>query len=432
MAQVAWRKGMNDSATFSLFFRGYSKDRAYYAVAGIESALSHLESLHFTDHDLDYLRSTSLFDSAFVDQLAGFRFTGSVRAMREGTLAFADEPVLEVTAPLIEAQIVETALLNAVTFQTIALTKAVRIMQAAGDRPVVEFGARRAQGTDAAEMAARSSAIAGFTGTSNLKAAAMFGIPTAGTMAHSFIQSFGNELEAFRAYAIEFPSDTTLLVDTYDTLNGVGNAITVGGEMEASGERLGAVRLDSGDLLLLSTETRKMLDEAGLDYVRINATGGLDEHSISELVSRNAPIDGFGVGTRFVVSADAPYANSVYKLVSYSGRNSAKLSTGKASLPGAKQVFRSSTNGAFSGDAIGTAGETSQPGAAPLLDVVMESGVRTGPAGDIERAGSRLLEQLRMLPSGPKKLKNPEQYPVSLTPALRSLQEQFASENAGF
>lgn len=431
MAQVAWRYGMDGSATFSLFFRGYSRDRAYYAVAGIETALTHLESLRFTGEDLHYLRSTSLFDAAFIDHLGDFRFTGSVRAMSEGTLAFADEPVMEVTAPLIEVQIVETALLNAVTFQTTALTKAVRIKQAAGDRHVVEFGARRAHSPDAADMAARCSAIAGFAGTSNLKAAASFDIPAAGTMAHSFVQSFDDELSAFRAYAAEFPSATTLLVDTYDTLQGVNNAITVAHELEARGERLSAIRLDSGDLLSLSKQARKLLDSAGLDYVQIIATGGLDEHSIAQLVAEDAPIDSFGVGTRFVVSADAPYADSVYKLVSYAGRHSRKLSPGKETLPGPKQVFRKSRDGMFTGDTIGTSDESPPPDSEPLLDIVMENGARTGPSGTIATAHNRLREQLELLPPEQAKLKSPEHRPVALTPALSSLQNQHITVDNG-
>lgn len=420
---------MNDTATFSLFFRGYPKNRAYYAVAGIETALSYLESVRFTDHDLDYLRSTSQLDSAFVDYLSKFRFTGSVRAIGEGSLAFADEPVMEVTAPLIEGQIVETALLNTITFPTSALTKAVRIKQAAGDRPVVELGARRAQSLETANIAARCSAIAGFAGTSNLEAGANLGIPVAGTMAHAYVQSFGDELAAFRAYAMEFPSATTLLVDTYDTLQGISNAITVAHEMEARGERLRAVRLDSGELLSLSVQARKMLDAAGLNYVQVVATGGLDEHSIARLVSEGAAIDGYGVGTRYVVAADAPYIDSVYKLVSYAGRNTVKLSPGKSTLPGPKQVFRGSQDGIITGDAIGTADEPTPPNTVPLLDVVMENGARTGPIETIETARARLQEQVNSLSPEQTTLKNPMPYAVTLTPTLRSLQDQHAGAN---
>ncbi len=431
MAQAYWRNGMNSSATFSLSFRGYPKNRAYYAVAGIESALSHLEFMQFTEQDIAFLRSTSELDPQFIDALSVLRFTGTARAMNEGMLAFADEPVVEVTAPLIEAQIVETALLNSITFQTSALTKAVRIKHAAGDRPVSEFGARRAQGRDAADYAARCSAIAGFAGTSNLGAAARFGISTTGTMAHSFVQSFEDELSAFRAYVTEFPEASTLLVDTYDTLQGVHKAITVAKEMERRSELLRAVRLDSGDLLSLSVQVRRMLDDAALGYVQIVATGGLDEYSISQLVSDGAPIDGFGVGTRFVVSADAPFADSVYKLVSYAGRHAGKLSPGKTTLPGPKQVYRTARGGKFAGDVIATAGEIPPTGSEPLLKVVMENGVREAPQDTIESARTRLASQLEWLPPETTSLTNPTAYPVTLSAELRSLQAQHAARRSG-
>lgn len=418
---------MNGTATFSLFFRGYPPDRAFYAVAGIDSALAHIESARFTGEDIDYLRATTPLMPDFLEALADFRFSGSVRLVSEGSVVFADEPVLEVTAPLVEAQILETALLNAVTFQSAVLTKAVRIKQAAGDRPLVEFGARRAQGDEAADLASRCAAIAGFSGTSNLRAAARFGIPSTGTMAHSFVQSFEDELTAFRAYASEFPKSTTLLVDTYDVEQGIRNAITVGTEMRAQEHNLNAIRLDSGDMDALSRRARRMLDDAGLTEVKIIATGGLDEHSIAKLVSDGAPIDAFGVGTRYVVSADAPYLDSVYKLVTYDRRNSRKLSPGKATLPGPKQVFRTSQNGIFTGDYIGTAREAPPNGSQPLLETVFKNGKPKAEPDDIETVAAKLQQQLEMLPEEVKRLKDPEPYSVRLTPALESLIERIDS-----
>lgn len=430
MSQVTWRSGMNETATFSLFFRGYGHNRSYYAVAGIETALEHLESLAFTSSDLSYLQSTSLFDSAFIDALAAMRFTGSVRAMSEGVLAFSNEPVMEITAPLIEAQIVETFLLNAVSFQTTILTKAARIRLAATGRFLIDFGARRAHGPDAADLAARCSAIAGFAGTSNLRAAARFGISPAGTMAHSYVLSFGSELEAFRAYASEFPATTTLLVDTYDTRRGVQNAITVAREMEGRGERLRAVRLDSGDIAPLAREARAALDTAGLGYVQIVASGGLDEYSISRLVAEDAPIDGFGVGTRLAVSADAPQSESVYKLVSYAGRPAGKLSSGKESLPGPKQVYRRTESGRFAGDIIATADESPPADAVPLLHTVIENGKRLAEAEPLDATRSRLESQLAMLPAENAEFTGPSLYPVSISDRLIALQREVASEHA--
>ena len=430
MAQVAWRRGMNASATFSLFFRGYTHNRSYYAVAGIETVLGYLESLAFTTEDLFYLRSTSLFNPAFLDMLAALRFTGSMRAMSDGTLAFSNEPVIEITAPLIEAQIVETFLLNAVSFQTTILTKAARMRLAADGKFLVDFGARRAHGQDAADLAARCSAIAGFAGTSNLRAAARFGIPPVGTMAHSFVLSFETELEAFRAYAAEFPTATTLLVDTFDTGEGVRNAITVAQEMESRGERLRAVRLDSGDFSVLAGGTRAALNSAGLKYVQIVASGGLDEYSISRLVAEGAPIDGFGVGTRLVVSADAPQSESVYKLVSYAGRPAGKLSAGKETLPGPKQVYRRTRSGRFAEDIIATAGETPPADTTPLLHAVMENGVRTGEPESLTAARTRLESQLTMLPPESAAISDPSLYKVTISDRLTALRREFADGHA--
>jgi nicotinate phosphoribosyltransferase len=422
MAQVAWRRGMTESATFSLFFRGYPQNRSYYAVAGLETALEYLQSLAFTPEDLSYLESTSLFDSSFLSTLAEFRFKGSVRAMPEGTVAFSNEPVIEVTAPLVEAQIAETFLLNAVSFQTTILTKATRVRTAANGKLLFEFGARRAHGLDAADLAARCAFIAGFSGTSNLSAAASFGIPPLGTMAHSYVLAFADELEAFRAYAAEFPRSTTLLVDTFDTRNGVANAIRVAHEMENRGERLHAIRLDSGDLVALSREARSMLDSAGLEYVQVYASGALDEYSISQMLAEGAPIDGFGVGTRLVVSADAPQSESVYKLVSYAGRATGKLSSGKESLPGPKQVYRRVSLSQFTEDVIATADEDAPGNGQPLLQTVMEHGERTASAESLDVVRNRLDSQLAALPPAVRRVNEPAQYEVLISESLKALQ----------
>ena len=283
--------------------------------------------------DLSYLASLGLFDEGFLSHLAGLRFTGDVRTMPEGSIFFAEEPVVEVKAPVIEAQIVETLLLNQVHYQTLLATKASRVVHAARGRSVVDFGARRTHGMEAADAFARASYMAGFAGTSNLRAGERYGIPVFGTMAHSFVATFEREVDAFRAYADAFPDTSTFLVDTYDTLAGVESAIEVAREMDDRGLAPLAVRLDSGDLLDLSLRARAMLDGAGLSRVRIFASGGLDEFRVSDLVEADALIDGFGVGTRVGVSADAPAADAVYKLVEYDGNPITKLSPGKETLP---------------------------------------------------------------------------------------------------
>ena len=280
------------------------------------------------------------FEPAFLDHLGALRFTGEVRAVAEGTVLFADEPFLEVTAPLIEAQIVETALLNFIHVQTVLASKAARVVLAADGRSVAEFGMRRSHGIDAALKAARCAYLAGCDATSDVLAGSTYGIPLAGTMAHSYVTAFADELEAFRAYARAFPDDAILLLDTYDTLEGARKAAVVAGELAAQGHQLAGVRLDSGDLLRLSREVRRILDEAGFPAVRILVSGGLDEHDVERLLAAGAPIDAFGVGTRMNVSADAPSVDLVYKLVEYDGRDVLKLSEGKETWVGAKAIYR--------------------------------------------------------------------------------------------
>ena len=306
MAQAYWQSGVTAQATFSLYFRTYPPDRAYFVLAGVTDVLEYLEGLTVSDQDIDYLRSLGLFDREFVKFLLGLRFTGTVRAMSEGSIFFAGEPVLEVTAPVIEAQIVETYLINQINLQSILATKSARVVTAARGRTVVDFAARRTHGVDAATKQARVSYMVGFVGTSNVLAGGLYGIPVFGTMAHSFVQSFHHEGDAFRAYAKSFPDKTTLLVDTYDTLEGVRKAISVARDLGRRGHALVSLRLDSGDLAELSAGARRLLDGAGLKDVQVFASGGLDEFEVEGLLEAGAPIDGFGVGTRVGVSADAP------------------------------------------------------------------------------------------------------------------------------
>ena len=421
MAQAFYQQGMSAPATFSLFIRQYPPNRAYFISTGLEDVLDYLENLYFSPSSLDHLRSTGIFADDFLEHLGSFRFTGKVRAIPEGRLYFVNEPVLEVTAPVIQAQMVETFIINQVNFQTLLTTKAARCVAAAQGRGLADFASRRTHGTDAALKMARCSYVAGFQSTSNVLASQRYGIPSSGTMAHSFVSSFCSETDAFRAYASSFPDRTTLLIDTYDTVQGTWRAVQVAKELEDAGHRLVAVRLDSGDFATLSRQVRRILDESGLAYVQIVASGGLDEYQIDELVQGGAPIDQFGVGTKVGVAADTPWSDMAYKLVCYDQRPVMKLSTDKVSLPGAKQVFRvQNQDGRFERDIIGLE-EDRLPGGEPLLQTVMEDGRRTGPSPTLDEIRSRLVHDLSRLDDHHKRLYNPPRYPIDVSPKLRSL-----------
>ncbi len=431
MSQAFFRQGMSATATFSLFTRTYPPNRAYFVSAGLEDVLDYLANLNFSGRAIDYLRATGIFSDDFLEYLRGVRFTGSVRAIPEGRLYFTDEPAVEVTAPLIEAQLAETFIINQVNLQSMLATKAARCVWAARGRGIADFASRRTQGTDAALKMARASYIAGFSSTSNVLAASLYGMPPAGTMAHSFISSFSTELEAFRAYAASFPDRTILLLDTYDTIAGTWNAVQVAKEMETDGKRLMAVRLDSGDFDALSRQVRKILDDSGLDYVRILASGGLDEYELETLVNDGAPIDLFGVGTKAGVSADAPWSDMAYKLVSFDGRPVMKLSTDKVSLPAAKQVYRTKdANGLFAKDIIALDDEE-LPGGLPLLEEVMRDGKRTGSPAALDEVRIRFEEDFASLEDRFKVLNNPPRFPVATSRKLERLSAQVKEEALG-
>ncbi len=400
MAQAYLRSGQTGRATFSLYFRNFPPGRAYYVFCGLESAVEYLRGLSFSDADVGALERMGLFDDALLDWLRSFRFSGSARAMAEGELFFPGEPVIEISGHIAECQIVETFLLNRVNLESMLATKAARVVEAADGGSAVDFAARRTHGTDAAMAFARASRIAGFDGTSNVAAASRFGIPAVGTMAHSFISSFDSEREAFRSYARAFPDSSVFLVDTYDTLDGVRNAISVAREMAEDGHSLDAIRLDSGDIRSLSVEARRMLDDAGLSGVRILASGGLDEYSIDELARAGAPVDGFGVGTRVGASADAPYTDFVYKLVEYDGKPVSKLSADKETLPRPKQVFRRfDANGRILRDAIDVWEEPAPAaGGQPLLSPVMANGELLSPLPTIGEIRDFHRERMSTLP----------------------------------
>jgi nicotinate phosphoribosyltransferase len=425
MAQSYVEEGMAASATFSLFVRNLPPERGYLVAAGLDDALAYLENLAFSSDDLTYLKETGLFRAPFLDRLAALRFTGSVRAMAEGTICFAEEPLLEVTAPLLEAQLVETAIINEIQLQTMVASKAARCVTAAGGRSLVDFGLRRTHGLATGLKVARASYLAGFEATSNVLAGKAYGIPSAGTMAHSYVEAFPSELDAFRAYARTYPDSAVLLVDTYDTIEGTRSAALVGRELAAEGHRLRGVRIDSGDVIGLSRAARRILDETGLEQTIIVASGGLDEYSIERAMAAGSPIDTFGVGTRMGVSADAPHLDLVYKLVATDGRPTLKLSADKATWPGAKQVWRRTTAPEYA-DWIGLEGEPPLTGAEPLLLEIMVDGRRIGERPTLDEARARARESLAALPQQCLRLLAPDRAPVQFTAALRTLRGELA------
>lgn len=417
MLQAYVKERMRGEAVFTLSVRSLPEHRNYLIACGLNPMLEQLEMLRFTEADIDYLGTLGKFDTEFLAWLRGFRFEGDIYAVPEGTPVFAEEPVLEVVAPLPQAQLVETFVMNQVHLQTMIASKAARMVSAAAGRPVIDFGARRMHGADAADLGARAAFIAGVEATSNVRAAQRFGIPPVGTMAHSYIQAHETEREAFRAFATLYPG-STLLVDTVDTLHGVKSVIDLMTD-KAQPVTVGAIRLDSGDLWELSRAARRMLDDAGFPDVQIVVSGGLDEYQVGDLVSRQAPIDIFCVGTRLGVSSDAPYLDITYKLVGYEGRGRVKLSSGKSVLPGRKQVFRSERSGIATGDVIGQWGE--ELTGRPLLHKVMEKGrILDSARMTVEEARRRCADEMERLPSSLKGLGKPAvPYAVAVSPALR-------------
>jgi nicotinate phosphoribosyltransferase len=429
MGESYLAEGMDERpATFQLFCRTLPPGWGYLVAAGIEDALDFLEALSFSGEELGYLETTGLFGAAFLDRLSRLRFTGEARAMREGTVFFPPEPVLEVTAPLLEAQLGETALINHVHLSSLIASRAARCVEAAGGRRLVEFGFRRAHGLDAGLAGARASYLAGFDATSNVLAGERFGIPVAGTMAHSYVEAFSDESEAFEAFIRSYPNGSTLLIDTYDTVEGARRAAKVGLKLAARGGSLGAVRLDSGDLLELSRRVRGVLDEAGLPEVTIFASGNLDEYSIAALVEGGAPIDGFGVGSRLSTSAGAPYLDVVYKLVEFDGRGVMKLSADKATLPGSKQVWRLLAGSRFVGDTVTLAEETAPAGAEPLLELVISQGRRLGRTS-LQAARERAAAQQSALPVEYRMLEAASR-PVAISEGIEALRQSVAEKLA--
>lgn len=434
MADSYLRHGLNQQATFDLFVRELPPRRNFLVAAGLEPVLEYLEGLRFPPEALEYLEGLQLFSPGFLEYLEKFCFTGDVWAVPEGEIVFPPEPLLELRAPRIEAQIVETFLLNQMNFQTMIASKAARVVLAARGRAVVDFSPRRDHGVDAALKAARSSYIAGCAGTSNVLAGQVYGIPVYGTMAHSYVMSFDDELSAFRAFAQDFPQNVILLIDTYDTLQGARHAVRIAEELASQGVRVRGVRIDSGDLVRLSREVRKILNEAGLHDVRILLSGDLNEQKIERLLHEGAVADSFGVGTEMGTSYDAPALGGVYKLVEDERGYRIKLSAGKATLPGRKQIWRiCDSKGLMCRDVLALAEEPPPDegeGARPLLKPVMQGGKRTEPPEPLEQIRERCLQNLERLPKPLKLLERPQdyEYPVKLSPKLEELRARMLQE----
>jgi nicotinate phosphoribosyltransferase len=424
--------GMDGVATFSLVARRLPAARHFLVAAGLADVLERLGRLAdspFDEADARYLASTGRFDQDAVERLVGTRFTGEVWAIREGRVVFAEEPLLEVEAPLPQAQLAETLVLNAMHYATLVATKAARCVAASRGKPVVDFGMRRAPGIEASVAAARACYLVGFAGTSNVLAGRELGIPVVGTMAHSLVEAFPSEVDAFRAYARTSTGELTLLVDTYDTAAGIGHAIEVAREVEAKGGRVDAVRLDSGDLVKLARLARDMLDAAGLDRVRVVASGGLDEAEIERLSRQGAPIDAFAVGTRVGMSADAPVLDMAYKLVAYEGRPCLKLSEGKVTLAGPKQVWRRrGADGRFAEDRI-AAREEPRPGSEwePMLEPAMRGG-RAARMPSLPELREGHLAEMRSMPSDVVDPDGRGGYPVTLSSILVKRQKSAVED----
>ncbi len=449
MSQVYFNNGLNDEkAIFDYFFRKYPFKGGYVVFAGLEDLLEAVEQLRFEDEDIEFLREEGM-DDGFLQYLKNFRFRGNIYAPEEGDLTFPTRPTVIVESSIIEAQLLETILLNILNYQSLIATKASRMRISAGDRKLVDFGLRRAPGTGG-YSAARAAVIGGFDGTSNVRAGRDYKIPISGTMAHSFIQRYHDEITAFRDFAEIRPNDCVLLVDTYNTLkSGVPNAITVGKEMQKRGESLKGIRLDSGDLSWLAKESRKMLDDAGLHDVMITASNQLDEYVIRSLINQGAPIDFFGVGTSLVTGHPDAALDGKYKLSFANNEPRLKLSENisKINLPGKKQVYRLlHDDGSFyGGEVVSLADESefdtmyhptephksrsiSEFKKEPLLKPVMKNGERVSRPKDLKEIAAYSKQQLNKLPNEFKRFENPHIYKIGLSKALRDKRDSLVNQ----
>ena len=420
MIQAYLDQGETKTAVFELFFRTLPQRRRFLLAAGLQQALDYLETLRFSTADIEWLKSTGRFKKNLLDYLAEFRFSGDVHAIAEGTAIFASEPVLRVTAPLPQAQFVESRLINILHFQSLVAAKAARIVLAAPGKVLVDFGLRRAHGAEAGLMAARASYIAGFAGTATVLAGEMFGIPLYGTMAHSFVEAFDDEMAAFEAFARARPDNLVLLLDTYDTEAAARKVVALAPRLKVAGITLRAVRLDSGDLVALSNSVRSILDSGGLRDVTIFVSGGLDEDSLAAFAHAGAPIDGIGIGTSMTTSSDVPAIDCVYKLQEYAGVARRKKSENKATWPGRKQVWRRyGADGHMAGDTLALEGHDKLGEA--LVQLVMQNGRRVHPSPPLGEIRQRVKHDLDRLPESLRALKAGPTFPVEVADELKAL-----------
>jgi nicotinate phosphoribosyltransferase len=424
MLQAYLARGATDTAVFEFFVRKLPARRGFLMAAGLESVLQFLETAQFSQDDLDWLAGTKRFSRGLIDYLRSFRFTGDVEAMREGAVFFADEPILRITAPLPQAQFVESRLINLLHFQVLIAAKAARVMLAAPGKVVVDFGMRRAHGAEAGLMAARASYLVGFDGTATVEAGRAFGIPLYGTMAHSFVETFDNETAAFAAFAQSRPDNLVLLLDTYDTEAAARKVVALAPRLKAAGITIRGVRLDSGDLDALSRSVRRILDAGGLSAVTIFASGGLDEDALAAFTRAGAPIDGLGVGTALTTSSDVPTLDCVYKLQEYAGVARRKRAVNKATWPGRKQVWRRyGPDGRMVGDVLALDGgaKPSRAGGEALIEHVMQGGRRLRPSPPLDEIRRHAKRELERLPEPLRRLEPGMTYPVEVADELKAL-----------
>jgi nicotinate phosphoribosyltransferase len=425
MMEAYLDRGQTGNAVFELFVRRLPERRGFLLAAGLEQALEYLENLSFSTDDLVWLAGTRRFGPKLLDYLAAFRFTGDVHAVPEGTVFFPNEPILRVTAPLPQAQLVESRLINIVHFQSMIASKAARIMLAAPGKLMVDFGFRRAHGAEAGLMAARASYVAGFAGTATVLAEQRFGIPTFGTMAHSFIQAHDDEAAAFEHFARSRPDNLTLLIDTYDTEAAARKVVALAPRLKADGITIRAVRIDSGDLIELSKRVRRILNEGGAGSIAIFVSGGMDEDAVAAMMRANAPIDGFGVGTSLTTSFDAPSLDCAYKLEEYAGSARRKRSAGKLTWPGRKQVWRASgADGRFAGDVLSLEDDDREPGE-PLIVPAMRGGRRLALSPTLAAIRARSAHDLERLPEPLRRLDPGASYPVRVGERVVALAADF-------
>jgi nicotinate phosphoribosyltransferase len=420
MMQAYIDRGETKTAVFEFFVRKLPRDRGFLIAAGLEQVLDFLANLHFAPEELDWLARSGRFGKNLIDYLAALRFTGDIHAMPEGTVFFADEPILRVTATLPEAQLIETRVINLLQFQSMIAAKAARVVLAAPGKRLVDFGLRRAHGAEAGLLAARASYIAGFAGTATVLAEKLFGIPIFGTMAHSYVQIHDDEAQAFENFARARPKNLILLIDTYDTEAAARKVVALAPKLKAAGITIAGVRLDSGDLVALSKAVRHILDEGGLRDVTIFASGGIDETTIAKIIRSGAPIDGFGIGSSLTTSSDAPGLDCVYKLEEYAGLPRRKRSAGKATWPGRKQVWRRfESNGTMAGDILSVEGDNQ--GGEPLIELVMQGGKRLGSSPTLAQIRTRAARDLERLPEPLRRLEPDASYPVEVSETLTRL-----------